>query len=301
MFKKEQQRYDLISYTSDENIKLKDLLIDKLNFSVRSISKMKRERTVTVNGVFRKPSLDVKSGETVEIKIDEEMASFVPQKMDNMDILYDDFDIIMVNKPPFMVVHPTKSHADMTMANGVTDFVISKGEKVRIRFVNRLDMNTSGLVIVAKNAYAHHIMSTDMSENAVEKKYIAVVKGIIENDYGTINAPIYRPTDDSIKRVVDDRGQESITHYNVIERLNDATVVELKLETGRTHQIRVHLSHIGHGIIGDELYGYVDEKLIKRQALHAYSLKFMQPRTREELEFKAEIPEDMMSLIEKLR
>lgn len=301
MFKKEQQRYDLISYTSDENIKLKDLLIDKLNFSVRSISKMKRERTVTVNGVFRKPSLDVKSGETVEIKIDEEMASFVPQKMDNMDILYDDFDIIMVNKPPFMVVHPTKSHADMTMANGVTDFVISKGEKVRIRFVNRLDMNTSGLVIVAKNAYAHHIMSTDMSENAVEKKYIAVVKGIIENNHGTINAPIYRPTDDSIKRVVDDRGQESITHYNVIERLNDATVVELKLETGRTHQIRVHLSHIGHGIIGDELYGYVDEKLIKRQALHAYSLKFMQPRTREELEFKAEIPEDMMSLIEKLR
>lgn len=301
MFKKEQQRYDLISYTSDENIKLKDLLIDKLNFSVRSISKMKRERTVTVNGVFRKPSLDVKSGETVEIKIDEEMASFVPQKMDNMDILYDDFDIIMVNKPPFMVVHPTKSHADMTMANGVTDFVISKGEKVRIRFVNRLDMNTSGLVIVAKNAYAHHIMSTDMSENAVEKKYIAVVKGIIENDHGTINAPIYRPTDDSIKRVVDDRGQESITHYNVIERLNDATVVELKLKTGRTHQIRVHLSHIGHGIIGDELYGYVDEKLIKRQALHAYSLKFMQPRTREELEFKAEIPEDMMSLIEKLR
>lgn len=301
MFKKEQQRYDLISYTSDENIKLKDLLIDKLNFSVRSISKMKRERTVTVNGVFRKPSLDVKSGETVEIKIDEEMASFVPQKMDNMDILYDDFDIIMVNKPPFMVVHPTKSHADMTMANGVTDFVISKGEKVRIRFVNRLDMNTSGLVIVAKNAYAHHIMSTDMSENAVEKKYIAVVKGITENDHGTINAPIYRPTDDSIKRVVDDRGQESITHYNVIERLNDATVVELKLETGRTHQIRVHLSHIGHGIIGDELYGYVDEKLIKRQALHAYSLKFMQPRTREELEFKAEIPEDMMSLIEKLR
>lgn len=301
MFKKEQQRYDLISYTSDENIKLKDLLIDKLNFSVRSISKMKRERTVTVNGVFRKPSLDVKSGETVEIKIDEEMSSFVPQKMDNMDILYDDFDIIMVNKPPFMVVHPTKSHADMTMANGVTDFVISKGEKVRIRFVNRLDMNTSGLVIVAKNAYAHHIMSTDMSENAVEKKYIAVVKGIIENDHGTINAPIYRPTDDSIKRVVDDRGQESITHYNVIERLNDATVVELKLETGRTHQIRVHLSHIGHGIIGDELYGYVDEKLIKRQALHAYSLKFMQPRTREELEFKAEIPEDMMFLIEKLR
>ena len=162
-------------------------------------------------------------------------------------------------------------------------------------------MNTSGLVIVAKNAYAHHVLSTDMSENLVEKKYIAVVKGVMKEDEGTIDAPIYRPTDDSIKRVVDERGQRSITHYKVVERLNDATVVELKLETGRTHQIRVHLAHLGYGIIGDELYGYVDESLIKRQALHAYSLKFKQPRTREDLEFEAEIPEDMKELIKKLK
>ncbi len=300
MFKKELQKYNLMSYTAEEDGVLKEILLDKLGFSVRSISKMKRERTVNVNGEYRKPTLDVKKGDLIEVEINEDMANFEPQNLE-MGILYDDFDIIMVDKPPYMVVHPTKSHFDGTVANGVTDFIIKKGEKVKVRFVNRLDMNTSGLVIVAKNAYAHHVLSTDMSENLVEKKYIAVVKGVMQEDEGTIDAPIYRPTDDSIKRVVDERGQRSITHYKVVERLDDATVVELKLETGRTHQIRVHLAHLGYGIIGDELYGYVDENLIKRQALHAYSLKFKQPRTREDLEFKAEIPDDMKELIKKLK
>jgi len=154
---------------------------------------------------------------------------------------------------------------------------------------------------VAKNAYAHHTLSVDMGNNDVEKKYITVVKGIVENDEGTIDEPIYRPTEDSVKRVVDERGQASITHYKVLDRLEDATVLEVKLETGRTHQIRVHMSYIGHGIIGDELYGYVDENLINRQALHAYSLAFKQPRTKENLEFKAELPNDIKDLIEKLR
>lgn len=300
MFKKELQKYNLMSYTAEEDIILKELLLDKLGFSVRSISKMKRNKTVRVNGEYKKPSLSVKKGDLIEVEINEEMANFEPQDLD-MEILYDDFDIIMVNKPPYMVVHPTKSHFDKTVANGVTNFIIKKDEKVKVRFVNRLDMNTSGLVIVAKNAYAHHVLSTDMGKNLVEKKYIAVVKGIIDKDEGTIDAPIYRPTDDSIKRIIDDRGQKSITHYKVIKRMNDSTVVELKLETGRTHQIRVHLAYLGYGIIGDELYGYVDESLIKRQALHAYSLKFEQPRTREKLSFEANLPEDMKELINKLK
>ncbi|SCJ18529.1 Ribosomal large subunit pseudouridine synthase D [uncultured Clostridium sp.] len=300
MFKKEEQKYNIISYTSDENSTLKEILLDKLNFSVRSLSKMKREQTVLVNGKFKKPSINIEKGDLIEVKIEEDMANFTPEDL-NLDIIYDDFDLIMVNKPPFMVVHPTKSHSDNTIANGVTDYIIKKNEKVKIRFVNRLDMNTSGLVIVAKNAYAHHTLSTDMSEDKVDKKYITVVKGIVKDDFGTINAPIYRQTEDSIKRIVDERGQESVTHYKVIERLNDATVLDVKLETGRTHQIRVHMNHIGHGIIGDELYGYVDEDLINRQALHAYSLEFEQPRTKEKLKFKAQVPEDMKKLIEKLR
>jgi len=300
LFKKESQKYNLISYTSEEDLTLKEVLLDKLNFSVRSLAKMKREKTVLVNGQFKKPSTNIFKGDLIEVKIDEDMANFEPQDL-NLDIIYDDFDIIMVNKPPFMVVHPTKSHFDKTIANGVTDYIIKKDEKVKVRFVNRLDMNTSGLVIVAKNAYAHHVLSKDMSDDKVSKKYITVVKGIVKDDEGTINQPIYRPTEDSVKRVVDERGQASITHYKVLERLNDATVLEVKLETGRTHQIRVHMNYIGHGIIGDELYGYVDETLINRQALHAYSLEFMQPRTKENLVFKANIPKDMKELIDKLK
>ncbi|MCC0650094.1 RluA family pseudouridine synthase [Clostridioides sp. ZZV15-6598] len=300
MFKKENQKYNLISYTNEEEMTLKEVLLDKLNFSVRSLSRMKREKSVLVNGVYKKPSLKVSRGDLIEVKIDEEKANFKPQDL-NLQIVHDDFDIIMVNKPPFMVVHPTKSHYDNTIANGISYYIEKHKENVKIRFVNRLDMNTSGLVIIAKNAYAHHTLSTAMSENKVEKTYITVVNGIIEEDEGTINEPIYRPEEDSIKRVIDERGQASVTHYKVVERLNDATVLEVKLETGRTHQIRVHMAHIGHGIIGDELYGYIDENLINRQALHAYSLEFEQPRTKEILKFKTDIPKDMQELMSKLR
>ena len=300
MFRKEDQRYNKISYISEDNLTLKEVLLDKLNFSVRSLSKMKRYKTVKVNNKYIKPSEMVKIGDLIEVEISEDMANFHPQDL-NLDIIYDDFDIIMVNKPPFMVVHPTKSHFENTIANGVTHYILDKKENVKVRFVNRLDMNTSGLVIVAKNPYAQFVLSSDMKDDKFEKMYIAVVKGIVKEDSGTINEPIHRPTDDSVKRVVDEKGQPSVTHFEVIERLKDATVLKLRLETGRTHQIRVHLNHIGHGIIGDELYGYVDENLINRQALHAYSLKFKQPRTREDLEFKAKLPEDMEKLIEKLR
>lgn len=301
MFKKEDQKYNIISYINEEeNLTLKEVLLDKLNFSVRSLSKMKRYKTVKVNNTYIRPADKINKGDLIEVRIEEDMADFKPQDL-KLSILYDDFDIIMVNKPPFMVVHPTKSHYENTIANGVTHYIMEKDEKVKVRFVNRLDMNTSGLVIVAKNPYAQFVLSSDMKEDKVEKMYIAVVKGVVKEDFGTINEPIYRPTDDSVKRIVHEDGQPSVTHFEVIERLKDATVLKLKLETGRTHQIRVHLNHIGHGIIGDELYGHVDENLIKRQALHAYSLKFKQPRTRENLEFNAPLPKDMEELIEKLK
>lgn len=301
MFKKEDQKYNIISYINEEeNLTLKEVLLDKLNFSVRSLSKMKRYKTVKVNNTYIRPADKINKGDLIEVRIEEDMADFKPQDL-KLSILYDDFDIIMVNKPPFMVVHPTKSHYENTIANGITHYIMEKDEKVKVRFVNRLDMNTSGLVIVAKNPYAQFVLSSDMKDDKVEKMYIAVVKGIVESDFGTINEPIYRPTDDSIKRIVHEDGQPSVTHFEVVERLKDATVLKLKLETGRTHQIRVHLNHIGHGIIGDELYGYVDENLIQRQALHAFSLKFKQPRTREDLEFNAPLPKDMEELIEKLK
>ena len=170
LFKKEDQKYNLISYINeDDDLTLREVLLDRLNFSVRYASKLKRFKTVTVNKNFKKLDKKVKKGDLIEVEIKEDMANFTPQDL-NLNIIYDDFDLIMVDKPPFMVVHPTKSHFENTMANGVTDYIVKKGEDVKIRFVNRLDMNTSGLVIVAKNPFAQHVLSSEMKDDDFEKK-----------------------------------------------------------------------------------------------------------------------------------
>lgn len=300
MFVKDRQVWNRFVIEAEYDTSIKDFLIDELGFSVRSISKMKRDKNIKLNGKVCKPTVTVHKGDIIEIDIVEEESNFESQDL-NVPCLYNDFDLMVMDKPAFMVVHPTKSHFEGTLANATTFCCEGRGENPRIRFVNRLDMNTSGIVIVAKNAYAHHKLSQDMSNNDVDKYYIAVVDGIMESDEGTIDLPIYRETEDSITRCVDERGQRSITHYKVVERLANNTVVMLKLETGRTHQIRVHLSHLGHGIIGDELYGLVDENLIKRQALHAYKIGFNQPRMGNRIEVESELPLEIKELIEKLK
>lgn len=299
MFIEGKQNWNKFVIKADEEMRLKDFLLNVMEFSTRAVSKMKREKLLLVNGEFQKPSTNIKLGDIIEITVDEEMSDFLSQDL-SVEVLYEDFDILVMNKPPFMVVHPTKSHFDGTLANHVINYIEKSDESYKIRFVNRLDMNTSGIVVLAKNAYAHHILSKDMSDNLVKKEYIAVVDGIIENDEGTIDLPIMRESMESILRVVDERGQKSITHYKVIERLDNATIVGLRLETGRTHQIRVHLSNIGHGIIGDELYGKVDDSLINRQALHACKIGFNQPRMKNRINIESQLPEDMKLLIKKL-
>lgn len=299
MFIEGKQEWNKFVIEVEEEMKLKDFLLDVMEFSTRSVSKMKREKLLFVNGEFQKPSITIRKGDIIEIPIDEEMSDFLSQDL-GVELLYEDFDILLMNKPSFMVVHPTKSHFDGTLANHVINYIEKSGESYKIRFVNRLDMNTSGIVVLAKNAYAHHILSKDMGDNLVKKEYIAIVDGVMEDDEGTIDLPIMRESMESILRVVDEKGQRSITHYRVIERMNNATVVGLLLETGRTHQIRVHLSSIGHGIIGDELYGKVDESLINRQALHACRISLNQPRMKNRIEIKSQLPDDMKLLIEKL-
>ncbi len=299
MFIEGKQEWNKFVIEVEEEMKLKDFLLDVMEFSTRSVSKMKREKLLFVNGEFQKPSITIRKGDIIEIPIDEEMSDFLSQDL-GVELLYEDFDILLMNKPAFMVVHPTKSHFDGTLANHVINYIEKSGESYKIRFVNRLDMNTSGIVVLAKNAYAHHILSKDMGDNLVKKEYIAIVDGVMEDDEGTIDLPIMRESMESILRVVDEKGQRSITHYRVIERMNNATVVGLLLETGRTHQIRVHLSSIGHGIIGDELYGKVDESLINRQALHACRISLNQPRMKNRIEIKSQLPDDMKLLIEKL-
>lgn len=299
LFIRDGQKWNRFVIRVDRDLKIKDLLIDELNFSVRSISKMKRDKNIYKNGQPAKPTSMAKPGDIIEIEINEEKAGFEGQDL-GIAIVYEDQDLIVADKPPFMVVHPTKSHFDGTLANAITYHIGRIGEDCRIRFVNRLDMNTSGLVVIAKNSYAHHKLSLDMGQDRVHKEYLAIVEGIISQDSGTLDFPIYRETEDSISRVVDPRGQRSITHYRVLQRLDGASLVNLRLETGRTHQIRVHLSHIGHPIMGDDLYGRPDSSLIDRQALHAYKLIFDQPRLGDRIELKSSLPKDMVGLLEKL-
>lgn len=164
------------------------------------------------------------------------------------------------------------------------------GNPFKIRFVNRLDMDTSGLLIVAKNSYCQNDFTKQMRENTIEKRYIAIVKGIIDSDEGTVELPIGRPDPDNVRRGVMEGGAPSVTHYKVIDRYREHTMVELLLETGRTHQIRVHMSHIGHPVLGDWLYDGTNTPFIDRQALHAAYLTFTHPMTKERCTFSAPLP-----------
>ncbi|ERK32018.1 RluA family pseudouridine synthase [Clostridium intestinale] len=281
--------------------KIREYLKEDLGLSTRLIRGAALDKRILVNKKAVKMNYIVSEGENIVVILDkEESQNIEPEKMD-LDIVYEDEDIIVINKKPYMVVHPTKSHFNGTLSNGVMYYFKETGQNSIVRLVSRLDMNTSGLIIIAKNQFAHMQLSKEMREEHFQKRYLALVHGNLREREGTINKPIYRDSDDVIKRVVDPRGQESITHYKVLERYENADLVECLLETGRTHQIRVHLSYLGNPIYGDFLYGEEEDEFIPRQALHAYGLDFYSPRTREKLSLRAEIPEDMKELIEKIR
>jgi len=289
----------------EKGTKIREYLKAELGLSTRLIRSASLDKRIFVNGEVVKMNRVLNSGEVIKIDLaKDESQDIAPEKMD-IDIVYEDEDILVVNKKPFMVVHPTKSYQSGTLANGVINYFMESGQNCIVRLVSRLDMNTSGLIIIAKNQFSHGMLSKEMSENKVEKKYLALVHGIMKEKQGTIDLPIYKPEgiENGIRRVIDERGQRSITQYKVIEEYNESSLVECKLETGRTHQIRVHLSHLGHPIYGDTLYGHGDEEgeLIKRQALHAYGLNFKSPRSGEVLSLKANLPDDMNELIKKLK
>ena len=288
----------------EEGTKIREYLKVELGLSTRLIRSASIDKRIFVNNEVVKMNRILNAGEIIKIDLaKDESQDIAPEKME-IDIIYEDEDILVVNKKPFMVVHPTKSYQSGTLANGVINYFMESNQNCIVRLVSRLDMNTSGLIIIAKNQFSHGMLSKEMSENKVEKRYLAIVHGNLEKDSGTIDLPIYKPEgiENGIRRVIDERGQRSITHYKVIESFENASLVECKLETGRTHQIRVHLSSIGHPIYGDTLYGFgeEEEELIKRQALHAYALDFKSPRTGEMLSLKSELPQDMMKLLEKI-
>lgn len=282
--------------------KIREYLKGNVALSSRLIRGAAKEGRVKVNGKVVKMNYILKKDDYIEVDVSkDESQDIEPEAMD-IKVVFENSDVLVVNKPPYMVVHPTKSYQSGTLANGVLYYFREKGENCIVRLVSRLDMNTSGILIVAKNQFSHMFLAREMSSESFEKSYLAIVHGNMKTDKGTIDLPIYRPGEDSIKRTVDERGQRSITHYEVIERLNNADLVKLTLETGRTHQIRVHLSHLGYPIYGDTLYCDTDDsELIDRQALHAYKLGFPDPRTGNIISLEAELPEDMVILKEKLK
>jgi len=286
--------------SEEQGLTIRNYLKNNLGLSTRLIRGAAKDGRVKVNGEVVRMNYVVNTNDQVEVQLSKEENQDIQEEPMDLSIVFENEDILVVNKPPYMVCHPTRSHITGTLANGVLYYFKETGQNCIVRLVNRLDMNTSGIVIIGKNQYAHMFLSKAMQNDTFKKRYKALVHGKMKSESGTLDLPIYRPTEDSIKRVVDERGQRSITHYKVIKTSEDISLVELQLETGRTHQIRVHLSHIGYPIIGDTLYGIEGDNLMERQALHAYAVEFPDPKTSEIISLSVEIPEDMKKLLEEL-
>lgn len=279
--------------------KLIFIVCSKMNISSRLLRKLKKSKNIFLNNRAVSVNASVRENDMVKIIMELEKNTFDPEPLD-IEVVYEDKDIILVNKRPFMVVHPTKGHPYGTLGNGLAYYNLERGLDYKIRFINRLDRDTSGLVMIAKNPNGQKIISDQMMSNQVDKYYFAVVEGVIIPEKGTVNAPVGLANEDDVARVVIASGQEAITHYEVVEKFGVACLVKIKLETGRTHQIRVHMKHIGHPLIGDTLYGK-SSNLINRQALHAAQLGFFNVRTGEPCTVDAVLPEDMKALIKALQ
>lgn len=268
------------------------------DFSVSLLIKIKNEGKVYLNNTESMLYQEVCLGDTLIIDIGRESLDTESQDI-TIEIIYEDHDLLVVNKEPFIVTHPLRRYPNGTLANAVAHYFCENGIEAKIRFVNRLDKNTSGIIIISKNRYAHHYVQQQIKERNVKKVYWAVVSGIFDKKEGVIDAPIGRESQQSITRSIMDSGQKSVTYYRVLEEFTNASLVELVLKTGRTHQLRVHMQYLGHPILGDDLYNDKKCEYIARQALHAKEIEFVLPRKTEKIVLTAPLSEDIKDLIQK--
>ncbi|ENQ3104620.1 ribosomal large subunit pseudouridine synthase D [Bacillus sp. 491mf] len=263
-----------------------------------------KDGVVTVNGKDVKGNYKVKTNDEIIVTIPEPEELDIQAEDMNLEIHYEDADVLVVNKPRGMVVHPAPGHTSGTLVNGLmyhcTDLSGINGV-MRPGIVHRIDKDTSGLLMVAKNDMAHEALVNQLVAKTVTRRYQAIVHGVIPHDKGTIDAPIGRHKQDRQSMTVDENGKHAVTHFRVLERFNNFTHVECQLETGRTHQIRVHMKYIGYPLAGDPKYGPKKTFDINGQALHAGILGFIHPRTGEYLEFEAPVPQVFVELLNDLR
>ena len=278
-----------------ENIK--QILKEEFHISDRLIIKLKKNKQLYLNNESISINHKFNIEDILSINLDfyEESENIVPTKM-NLNILFEDDGLLILDKPAGIPVHPSMMHYENSLSNGVKYYFNSINLKRKIRPVNRLDKNTSGILIFAKNEYIQECLVKQMKLGLFKKEYIALLEGNIKENKGTINAPIARKKDSIIEREISKDGASSVTHYELIKNYDNFCLVKFILETGRTHQIRVHSQYIGHPILGDTLYGN-SSNLINRQALHAYKINFVHPITNKKIEIISKPPKDISKLI----
>mgnify|MGYP002600453006 FL=1 len=297
---------NVIVNENDKGKRLDIYIAENFNELSRTmIKKLIESNNVLVNDKSEKVSYKVQANDNISIDIPEAKETKLKAQEIPLDIIYEDSDIIVVNKPKGMVVHPANGNPDGTLVNAILSICKNSlsgiGGELRPGIVHRLDKDTSGLIIVAKNDKAHINMSEQIKERNVKKTYIALVRGNVPEEEATINMPIGRSTKDRKKMAVTKNGKQAITHFKVLKRYSKYTLLEIKIETGRTHQIRVHMAEIGYPVVGDAVYSNGKNEFgIEGQMLHAYKLEFMHPITNKHMELTAPLPQYFEEILKKL-